>query len=138
MLIPPQMPMPMPLIVAYGIFFFALGACVGSFLNVVIWRLPYRGREIIYTGKIMSAAEAEKYQLVNQVVEPELLLPAARELAAAIARSPSRAVRLSKAVIVRTLEEGHAMGFALQEEALLECLASPESREIMEKFLGQE
>lgn len=97
---------------------------------------PVRGRELIYTGKILPADEAEKYHLVNQVVEPEQLMPAARELAATIARSPSRAIRLSKAVIVRTLEEGHAMGYALQEEALLECLASNESREIMQRFLG--
>jgi leader peptidase (prepilin peptidase) / N-methyltransferase len=30
----------------YIIFFFALGACVGSFLNVVVWRLP-RGESLI-------------------------------------------------------------------------------------------
>jgi leader peptidase (prepilin peptidase)/N-methyltransferase len=28
------------------LFFFALGACVGSFLNVVVWRLP-RGESLI-------------------------------------------------------------------------------------------
>lgn len=31
------------------IFLFALGACVGSFLNVVIWRLP-RGESIVFPG----------------------------------------------------------------------------------------
>ncbi|MEZ0374323.1 MAG: enoyl-CoA hydratase/isomerase family protein [Candidatus Sericytochromatia bacterium] len=96
-----------------------------------------RGRELIYTGRILNAEEAERYQLVNRVVEPAQLMEAAHELAAAIARSPTRAVRLAKAVLVRTLEEGHALGYALQEEALMECLSSQESREIMEGFLDQ-
>lgn len=31
------------------IFLFGVGACVGSFLNVVIWRLP-RGESLIFPG----------------------------------------------------------------------------------------
>ncbi len=47
--------MPTPALIVFSFFFLALGACIGSFLNVVIWRLPYRGREVIYqqkTGKL--------------------------------------------------------------------------------------
>jgi leader peptidase (prepilin peptidase)/N-methyltransferase len=32
--------------IAYIVFFFAIGACVGSFLNVVVWRLP-RGESLM-------------------------------------------------------------------------------------------
>jgi leader peptidase (prepilin peptidase) / N-methyltransferase len=35
--------------IIWVIFLFALGACVGSFLNVVIWRMP-RGESIVFPG----------------------------------------------------------------------------------------
>ena len=38
-------------IVNYTIFIFAIGACIGSFLNVVIWRLPHRGQIVKFCGK---------------------------------------------------------------------------------------
>lgn len=97
-----------------------------------------RGRELIFTGRILKAAEAETYFLANRVVVPDQLMSTAMELAQTIQRAPSRAIRLSKAIIERTLSEGHAVGYALQEEALIECLAAPESREIMQGFLAKD
>ncbi len=35
----------------FTVFFFALGGCIGSFLNVVIWRLPHRGELVTFGGK---------------------------------------------------------------------------------------
>src|SRR5688572_954986 len=34
---------------AIGLWLFCFGACAGSFMNVVIWRLPL-GRSIVYPG----------------------------------------------------------------------------------------
>jgi len=45
MLAPGFFLLPMPYFL-YILFFFALGACVGSFLNVVVWRLP-RGESLV-------------------------------------------------------------------------------------------
>ena len=41
--------LPDPMRWAVGLWLFAFGACAGSFMNVVIWRLPL-GRSIVYPG----------------------------------------------------------------------------------------
>ncbi len=66
-----------------------------------IQRLPKlvglgRARELIYTGRIITAAEAERIGLVNRVVPDDEVEQAALDLAAEIARQGTLAVRLSK------------------------------------------
>jgi crotonobetainyl-CoA hydratase len=48
---------------------------------------PHLARELLLTGRRMDAAEARRWGLVARVVEPDSLLPAALELAAAVAAS---------------------------------------------------
>jgi len=59
--------------------------------NVRLMRLigPGRAREMIYTGKIVNAEEAEKIGLVNRVVPHEKLMGEAMTLAKQIARGPA-------------------------------------------------
>lgn len=98
---------------------------------------PSRGRELILTGRVLSAQEALQYELVHSIAPPEHLLKTAEELAAQICLSPARAIHWAKQLMVRTLEEGEAVGYALQEDALIACLGSPESQEIMQAFLDR-
>ncbi|MEI8197700.1 MAG: prepilin peptidase, partial [Phycisphaerae bacterium] len=43
--------MNIPSMVMLAVFAFLLGACIGSFLNVVIWRLPHRGMPHTFGGQ---------------------------------------------------------------------------------------
>lgn len=52
--------------------------------------------ELTLSGRIIDAEEAKKLGLVLEVVEPEQLLPRARELAAGFAAQPPKALRLTK------------------------------------------
>jgi enoyl-CoA hydratase/carnithine racemase len=58
-----------------------------------------KAAELVYTAKMLDAQEALQIGLVNRVVAPEELLPAAEELAAQIARMPVAAIRDAKKLL---------------------------------------
>jgi enoyl-CoA hydratase/carnithine racemase len=55
-----------------------------------------RAAELTLTGRVITADEALRLGLFLEVVEPEELLPRARELAGQIAAKPPQALRLTK------------------------------------------
>lgn len=68
------------------------------------WLLPRivgaaRAAEMALTGDRVDSATALKWGIVSRVVDPEDLLPAARELAARIAVNPPVAVRMTKKLL---------------------------------------
>jgi 2-(1,2-epoxy-1,2-dihydrophenyl)acetyl-CoA isomerase len=58
-----------------------------------------KAKELIYTGKIISAKEAETLGLVNQVVPPDKLDSAALEWATRLAKGPTRAIGMAKKIL---------------------------------------
>jgi 2-(1,2-epoxy-1,2-dihydrophenyl)acetyl-CoA isomerase len=72
------------------------------------WTLPRivgfdRAAELIFTGRMFDAAEAERYGLVTQVVQPEDLEATALGLAAQIAANAPLAVQLAKRMLIEQL-----------------------------------
>jgi enoyl-CoA hydratase/carnithine racemase len=75
---------------------------VGGFFRLPAVVGPAKAAELLFTGDIFDAAEAERIGLVSQVLEHDLLLPHALALAGRIADNPPLAVQALKAGLQRT------------------------------------
>ena len=103
-------------------------------------RLPRRvgigkAKELIYSGKMIKADEAEKIGLVNAVYAPEELLPGAIEMAKSFTKNAPIAVKYAKACIDRGMQMDIDDGIALENELFAMCFATEDQKEGMGAFL---
>jgi enoyl-CoA hydratase/carnithine racemase len=82
-------------------------------------RLVGRGKakELIFTGRRVDAAEAERIGLVNQVAEPQDLLGECRKMAALICETGPIAIEQAKYAINHGIETDIATGLAIESNA---------------------
>ena len=94
-----------------------------------------KAKELMYTGDMVDAKEAERIGLVNQVVPHAELLDTARQLAQKIAGKSQSAVRLIKEAVDNGLEMDIHRAFAYEAELFGLCFASTDQKEGMRAFL---
>ena len=89
---------------------------------------PSRAKELIFSGRHLSAREAEQWGLVNYVVPPDQLMSRARELAAEFVQRAAYALAAAKFLINRSLDTDVETGLRLERQ-VLNTMATPEERE---------
>jgi enoyl-CoA hydratase len=95
---------------------------------------PALAKELIFTGRRISAGEAREMGLVNRVVAEGEALNAARELAAEISANGPLAVRHAKAAANRTLDVDLVSGLEFEADQFALLFATEDAREGMNAF----
>lgn len=93
--------------------------------------------ELILTARAIDAAEAERIGLVNRVYEPEALMQAALDMAAAIAANAPVAVRHSKAAVSRWTDSRLADDLAAEARLFSNCFTTNDRVMAMTAFLAK-
>jgi enoyl-CoA hydratase len=98
---------------------------------------PAHAAELLFTGRILDGAAAERIGLVNRAVDGDAVLPEALEMARAMACSAPIAVRGTKRALARSLDsdlagqldfEAHQQSLCFESTDLLEGLAAARTK----------
>jgi 2-(1,2-epoxy-1,2-dihydrophenyl)acetyl-CoA isomerase len=82
---------------------------------------PHKAREWMMLGDVVAAEEAHRLNVVNRLVPPEDVLPAAREIAARLAAGPGRSLALTKQMVERYAN--CSLEAALEHESYTQAIA---------------
>lgn len=92
-------------------------------------------KEMIFTGKMLSAGEALALGMVNKVCKPEELMDAVRKTAKGIAAKGRVSLRAAKAVVNAGMDVDLATACRMEIDAFALCMASPDAKEGTTAFL---
>jgi 2-(1,2-epoxy-1,2-dihydrophenyl)acetyl-CoA isomerase len=104
------------------------------------WFLPRlvgsaKACELVFTGTMISAQEAEKIGLVNRVVPHDQLMSNVMDLAGTMARNSPAVLRLAKESIYRSLSSDLETAFARESAVQTECFYSEDFLEGVTAFM---
>ncbi len=92
-------------------------------------------KELIFTGRILSAEDAYGLGMLNKVVEHEALMTEVEELAMSMVKKSPVALYLAKAAINRTQDCGLADGLDYEIERFADCFSYHDQQEGMRAFI---
>ncbi|HEY5575928.1 MAG TPA: short-chain-enoyl-CoA hydratase [Clostridiaceae bacterium] len=95
---------------------------------------PGKAKELIFSCRVIDGREAERIGLVNQVVQPEVLMQTVYELAYEILGKGQIAVRYSKEAINRGLETDIDTAIDIEKNLFALCFATEDQKEGMAAF----
>lgn len=91
--------------------------------------------ELLATGRQVKAEEAWAIGLVNQIVEPDVLMISCLEMARQIADNSTTAIALGKEAVCSGLETDLSHGLELEQKAFALTFATADQKEGMNAFL---
>lgn len=106
--------------------------------GAVIW--PWlvgaaRAKELLMTGDLITAQEAERIGLINHVVAPDKLMATVMDFAARLANGPTKAIRWTKVSVNKILRE--TANLVLDTSLALEkhCFFTEDHKEAIRAFV---
>lgn len=97
-----------------------------------------RAKELVFTARTISAAEAKEMGMVNQVVSHEELLAEAVKLAKNLASGPRVALRMAKSVMNNSINMTLEQLLDLEPHAQAICFESQDHKAGVEAFFKKE
>lgn len=94
--------------------------------------------EMVYTGEMIGAEEAQRIGLVNHVVEAEELKQKALDMACLIATKSSNTLRVAKETLRSALDEGLTEGVATEAKAFANLFDTADKEIGVKAFLNRE
>ncbi len=104
--------------------------------SMLVWQVGHKiARDLLLTGRLIDAAEAQSLGLVNEVIEPARLMARARELASQIMENSPSSVRATKRLIngFISAQLDHQIAEAVEDNARIRSTA--DFREGVTSFL---
>jgi len=91
--------------------------------------------ELVLTGDIIGAVEAERLGLINRVLPVELVLEEAKNIARKIASKPALAIKAAKEAVLKAANAPLDEGLDFERKSFYLLFASEDRSEGMKAFL---